>query len=79
MKRSRVLWHLVKADFLGRVRRTSFLLTLAFAVFLGYQTFAGKIVMQLDDYRGVYNSAWIGASDGPRHQLFSYSRWFLHR
>jgi len=64
MKRSRVLWHLVKADFLGRVRRTSFLLTLALAVFLGYQTFAGNIVMRLDDYRGVYNSAWIGALMG---------------
>jgi len=64
MKRSRVLWHLVKADFLTRVRRTSFLVTLAFAVFLGYQTFAGHIVMQLDDYRGVYNSAWVGALMG---------------
>jgi hypothetical protein len=59
-----VLWHLVKADFLTRVRRTSFLVTLAFAVFLGYQVFAGNIVMQLDDYRGVYNSAWVGALMG---------------
>ena len=64
MKRGRVLWHLVKADFLTRVRRTSFLVTLAFAVFLGYQTFAGNIVMQLDDFRGVYNSAWVGALMG---------------
>lgn len=64
MKRSRVLWHLVKADFLTRVRRTSFLVILGFAVFLGYQTFAGHIVMQLDDYRGVYNSAWVGALMG---------------
>jgi hypothetical protein len=61
MMRARVLWHLVKADFLTRVRRTSFLLTLGFAVFVGYETFAGGIVMSLDDYRGVYNSAWVGA------------------
>jgi hypothetical protein len=61
MKWSRVLWHLVKADFLTRVRRTSFFLTLGFAVLLGYETFAGHVVMQLDDYRGVYNSAWVGA------------------
>ena len=61
---SRVLWHLVKADFLTRVRRTGFLVTLGFAVFLGYQVFAGNIVMQLDDYRGVYNSAWVGALMG---------------
>ena len=64
MKRGRVLWALVKADFLTRVRRTSFLVILGFAVFLGYQTFAGHIVMQLDDYRGVYNSAWVGALMG---------------
>ncbi len=60
----RVLWHLVKADFLTRVRRTSFLVTLAAAVFLGYQTFAGHVLMRLDDYRGVYNSAWVGALMG---------------
>ena len=64
MSSGRVLWHLVKADFLTRVRRTSFLVTLAFAVFLGYQTFAGNVQMQLDDYRGVYNSAWVGALMG---------------
>lgn len=61
MKSGRVLWHLVKADFLTRVRRTSFLLTLGFAVYVGYETFADRIVMQLDNYRGVYNSAWVGA------------------
>ncbi len=64
MNRGRVLWHLVKADFLTRVRRTSFLITMGLAVFLGYQTFAGHIVMQLDDYRGVYNSAWVGSLMG---------------
>lgn len=56
-----MLWHLVKADFLTRVRRTSFLMTLGLAVFLGYQAFAGNVQMQLDGYRGVYNSAWVGA------------------
>ena len=64
MNHARVLYHLAKADFLVRVRRTSFLITLAFAVFLGYETFAGKIVLRLDDYRGLYNSAWIGALMG---------------
>lgn len=64
MTSGRVLWHLVKADFLTRVRRTSFLVTLAFAVFLGYQTFVGHVTMQMDDYRGVYNSAWVGALMG---------------
>ncbi len=59
-----MLWHLVKADFLTRVRRTSFLLTLGFTVFVGYETFVGHIVLRLGDYRGVYNSAWVGALMG---------------
>jgi len=67
---ARVLGHLVKADFLTRVRRTSFLVTLAFAVFLGYQVFAGNVQMQLDDYRGVYNSAWVGALMGVVSSTF---------
>jgi hypothetical protein len=57
----RVLYHLVRADFLERVRRYSFLVTLAFAVYLGYCAVTGKVVVKLDDYRGVYNSAWVGA------------------
>jgi hypothetical protein len=57
----RVLYHLVRADFLERVRRYSFLVTLAFAVYLGYCAVTGKVVIKLDDYRGVYNSAWVGA------------------
>jgi hypothetical protein len=64
MNRGRVLYHLVRADFLERVRRYSFLLTLAFAVYLGYAAFAGKIMLRLDDYRGIYNSAWLGGLMG---------------
>jgi hypothetical protein len=64
MKAARMLWHLVKADFLTRVRRTSFLLTLGFTVYVGYETFVGHIVLRLADYRGVYNSAWVGALMG---------------
>lgn len=60
MNRARVLYHLVRADFLERVRRYNFLVTLAFAVYLGYCCVTGKVVMRLDQYRGVYNSAWLG-------------------
>jgi hypothetical protein len=56
----RVLYHLVRADFLERVRRYGFLVTLAAATYLGYCCITGKVVIRLDDYRGVYNSAWIG-------------------
>jgi len=57
----RVLYHLARADFLERVRRYSFLLILAFAVALAYGAFTGMITLQLDQYRGVYNSAWVGS------------------
>jgi hypothetical protein len=61
MTRSRVLYHLARADFLERVRRYSFLLTLAFAAGLAFLTYSGTISLQLDEYRGVYNSAWVGS------------------
>lgn len=61
MNTTRVLYHLVRADFLERVRRYSFLLTLGFAIYLGYAAGTGQIVLRLDDYRGVLNSAWSGS------------------
>ena len=57
----RVLYHMVRADFLERVRRSSFLLTLAGALWLAYGVAAEKVwVLVGDGYRGAYNSAWIG-------------------
>jgi hypothetical protein len=70
MNNRRVLFHLVKADFLVRVRRSSFLWTLGLAIFLGYETFAGKIQLNLGDYRGIYNSAWVGALMATVASLF---------
>jgi len=61
MTRARVLYHLARADFLERVRRYSFLLTLAFAAGLAFLTYSGTIALELDEYRGVYNSAWVGS------------------
>jgi hypothetical protein len=57
----RAIFAIARADFLERVRRYSFLLTLLFAVFLGYSAASGRITLLLGDYRGVYTSAWIGA------------------
>ncbi len=57
----RILYHMVKADFLERVRRYSFLLILAGALWLAYGVIAEKVTVVVGDgYRGVYNSAWIG-------------------
>ena len=43
MNAPRVLYHMVRADFLERVRRYSFLLTLAFSLYLGYAVYAGQV------------------------------------
>jgi hypothetical protein len=57
----RVLYHMVRADFLERVRRYSFLATLAGALYIAYGVAAEKVwIVVGNGYRGVYNSAWIG-------------------
>ncbi len=60
MSSGSALFAVAVADFRERTRRYSFLLTLLFAVFLGYATATGKILLQVDEYRGVYTSGWIG-------------------
>lgn len=57
----RILYQIARADFLERVRRYSFLVTLLFAVYFGYLAATGKVMLQMGNMRGVYNSAWIGA------------------
>ncbi|MBV9886873.1 MAG: hypothetical protein JO119_10040 [Acidobacteria bacterium] len=61
MSQVRAIAAIARADFLERVRRYSFLLTLLFATFLGYAAATGRIMIQLGDHRGIYTSAWIGA------------------
>ena len=61
MNQARIIYHLARADFLERVRRYSFLVMLGAVVFLGYQAAIGNIGVQLDDYRGEFNSAWVGS------------------
>lgn len=60
MKSARIIYHLARADFLERVRRYSFLVMLGLAALLGYQTAIGNVRLQLGDYRGEFNSAWVG-------------------
>jgi hypothetical protein len=55
----RAISAIARADFLERVRRYSFLLTLLFATLLGYAAATGRITIQLGGYRGIYTSAWI--------------------
>ena len=51
---------MARADFLERVRQYSFLVTLIAAVYLGFAAATGRVLLLLDDYRGVYTSGWIG-------------------
>jgi hypothetical protein len=55
------IWAIARADFLERVRRYSFLFTLGFALYLGYLTIVGNLVLQVGHVRGIFNSAWVGA------------------
>lgn len=70
MSRSRVLFHMVRADFIERVRRYSFLLTMVFSAYLGYAIYAGHVNLQLDSYHGVVNSAWLGSVVGLFGSVF---------
>jgi len=61
MNHARVIYHLLRADFYERVRRYSFLVMLGLIVFLGYQVAIGNMTLTLGQYRGEFNSAWVGA------------------
>ncbi|WP_052852760.1 ABC transporter permease [Streptomyces avicenniae] len=58
------LGRLAVADFLDRARRPAYAVTLAGAVALGYLAVPSAssrwVIMQLGDYRGLYNSAYTG-------------------
>jgi hypothetical protein len=58
---ARILYHLARADFLERVRRYSFLLTMGISIYLGYAASTGQLAMRINDSRGIFNSAWIGS------------------
>lgn len=61
MKRLRVLYHLARADFLERIRRDGFLITLGLALFLGYAIASGQLTLVVGQhYRGTLNAAWVG-------------------
>jgi len=60
MSTLRIIYHLTRADFLERTRRYSFLVVLGLVVFLGYQVGIGNMGLKLGQYRGEFNSAWVG-------------------
>ncbi len=58
------LYQLAVADFRERTRRYSFLITLLGSLFFGFLVITGKWALRLGDYRGEYNSAWVGSLMG---------------
>jgi len=66
MSALRKVYHLMRADLFERARRYSFLITLGFVVFAAYLYLPPKeasyLTLGLGHYRGVYNSAWVGAA-----------------
>ncbi|GMK42654.1 ABC transporter permease [Paenibacillus sp. CCS19] len=67
MRTFRTIYHIARADLLDRVRQFSFLVILGLTVFLAYffvpPLEAGYMTLHLgESIRGVYNSAWVGAS-----------------
>jgi hypothetical protein len=67
MSQWRTLYHLARADFLERVRRYSFLITLLAIVAFTYlclpaQDSPAWLYLDLGAARPIYNSAWIGLS-----------------
>jgi len=64
VSQGRVLYHLMRADFLERIRRYNFLVLLVLTIFVGYAfvppVSATYAVLNLGGYRGTYNSAWVG-------------------
>jgi hypothetical protein len=64
VKARRMMIEIVLGDLRERTRRYSFLITLLGALFAGYLVVTGKWTVRLGEYRGVYNSAWVGSLMG---------------
>src|SRR5439155_1111928 len=64
LRKLRVLYHLMRADYLERVRRHAFLVTLGFTVYFAYVALppnpAPYSTLDFAGHRGIYNSAWVG-------------------
>ncbi len=64
METVHMMYQLILGDVRERTRRYSFLITLLVTVFFGYLVITGKWTIRMGDYRGVYNSAWVGSLMG---------------
>lgn len=74
MSTTRLIYQLICADFLERIRRSSFLITLICMVISGYIYLppqdAPYRTFSIGSVRGVYNSAWVGVQVALLSSLF---------
>ncbi|RPJ20671.1 MAG: hypothetical protein EHM33_27980 [Chloroflexi bacterium] len=61
MRTPRVLYHIVRADFLERSRSYTFLILLCLCIYLGYAINTGKLVLRFNTCAEIFDSAWVGA------------------
>ncbi|KOP67436.1 hypothetical protein AMS62_20975 [Bacillus sp. FJAT-18019] len=70
----RTIYHIARADLLERIRQSSFLVILGITIMVAYffvpPADGGYVTLYLDYYRGIYNSAWVGASVAISTTLF---------
>lgn len=66
MKSLRILYHIVRADFYERFRRYNVLIVIGLTIFLTVLYLppqgVGRLSFNVGGYRGIYNSAWVGAT-----------------
>lgn len=66
MRAIHTIYHIARADLLERIRQYAFLIILGITMLAAYffvpPVESGYVTLYLDEYRGVYNSAWIGSS-----------------
>ncbi|MRN53955.1 hypothetical protein [Paenibacillus monticola] len=74
MKVIHMIYHIARADLLERIRQYAFLIILGITMLAAYffvpPVEARYVTLYLDEYRGVYNSAWIGSSVAISTTLF---------
>ncbi|OKP86423.1 hypothetical protein [Paenibacillus sp. P32E] len=62
----RILFQMIKADYLERVRRYSFLITVLVSIFIVYKCIPSShesyITLSFHNIRGIYNSDWVGSA-----------------
>ena len=65
MNALRIVWSIARADFLERARRYQYLATIVVTLIVGVYFVppqnANYVAFNVDEYRGIYNSAWMGA------------------